>query len=609
LTDTSRLLGYIKRLKSQLPYLPWALGIVWRAAPLQFASLIVFLFINSLTPLILVFLSREIVNNLLGFSDLNFDLLAQTSLLLLFVLLLMVLNNLLQLGISYVRTAQAEYIRDYLMKLIHQKTISLDLSFFDSENYYNMLYRSYVDAIDKPARLVSNLGDLLMTTFTLIGMFLILASYALWLPFVLLLGAIPVFWVLLSYTLSFKTWRDDNTSKERRSQYLNWLLVDRQAAPELRLFALGEHYKGAYEQLRQSLRDGRLLIERKKLISQILAIAVSSIGVIFVLAWMGLQVLAGLFSIGDFAVFFQILSQGQVLVNRLMSNATEIYQNILFIENLYTFLQLENHLEDRALTSPIVLPLQEGIRFENVTFSYPDSARPVIQNFNWEIPANAIVALIGENGEGKSTLLKLLCRFYDPDEGRILWDGIDMREMSLQFVRQNISVLFQEPMHYAETAYDNIALSNLAKAIRLKDVEAASQSAGSHAFVQALPKQYDTLLGRWFGGEELSVGQWQRLALARTFLKNSDILILDEPTSAMDAWAEADFLQRFKTVSDKKTTIMITHRFTTAIYADRIDLMENGAIIESGSHSELLALNGRYAQAWYQQTREKNEEE
>jgi ATP-binding cassette subfamily B protein len=219
------------------------------------------------------------------------------------------------------------------------------------------------------------------------------------------------------------------------------------------------------------------------------------------------------------------------------------------------------------------------------------------------VPAGQIVAIVGPNGAGKSTLIKLLCRFYDPEDGRIELDNTDLKEIPTQHLRRLITVLFQQPVHYNVTVKENIEFGDLEHEPEMREVEAAVAAAGAEGIVSRLPNGYQSLLGRWFsGGTELSVGEWQRIALARAFLRRAPIIILDEPTSALDPWAEADWLQRFRRLAAGRTAIIITHRFTTAMHADVIHVLEEGHIVESGSHYQLLQRNGRYADSWTRQT-------
>ena len=302
---------------------------------------------------------------------------------------------------------------------------------------------------------------------------------------------------------------------------------------------------------------------------------------------------------------YQAFQQGLRLARELLQNVGELYQNTLFLGNLFEFLALEPRVVSPRAPVPVPRQLQDGIRFQNVSFRYPDRQRLALQDFELVVPQGRVVAIVGPNGAGKSTLVKLLCRFYDPESGSITIDGVDLRNFAIDELRQQITVLFQEPVHYNASVQENIGLGDLSKISDAGLVRAAAEAAGADALIQRLPNGYENLLGHWFEkGVELSVGEWQRLALARAFMRQAPILILDEPTSAMDPWAEADWLRRFRDLAAGRTALLITHRFTTAMIADEIHVMEEGRLLESGSHKELIARGGRYAAWWSAQNLE-----
>jgi ATP-binding cassette subfamily B protein len=303
---------------------------------------------------------------------------------------------------------------------------------------------------------------------------------------------------------------------------------------------------------------------------------------------------------GELALILAAFNQGQGLMRALLENAGQLYGNSLFLGNLFEFLAMQPVIADgRESKAPEV---RVGIDFKSVSFSYPDASGKALDDFTMTIPQGKIVAIVGPNGAGKSTLLKLLCRFYDPDRGAIEIDGLDLKTIAVEDLRRMITVLFQQPFHYNATVQENILYGDLSRTPPAAEVKAAIEAAGAEQIVARLPGQEQTLLGRWFaGGTELSVGEWQRIALARAFLRRAPIIILDEPTSALDPWAEADWLERFRELAAGRTSIIITHRFTTAMHADIIHVMDRGRIVESGSHQRLLEQSGLYAESWSRQ--------
>src|SRR5262249_32833049 len=393
----------------------------------------------------------------------------------------------------------------------------------------------------------------------------VLLPFGLWLPVALLASTLPAFAVVLHYNLEQHRWRQRTTADERRTWYYDWLLTSGDTAAELRLFGLGERFRATFQALRRRLRGERLRLAGKAAVAELAAGGVALLITGCALAWVVWQALLGAVTLGGLALFYQAFQQGQRLMRSLLDGVGQVYTNALFLGNLFEFLALQPRVTDPP--NPVAAPpaLRTGVRFHQVTFRYPGSERVALDDFNLTIPAGQVAALVGPNGAGKSTLIKLLCRLYDPDAGRIELDGIDLRAMELAELRRRIAVLFRTAARSSAPAADNTGRGARADTGR-GGGEAAARAAGADGPVGRLPHGYDTLLGKWFaGGTELSVGEWQRLALARAFLRQAPLLLLDEPTSAMDSWAEAEWHERFRQLAAGRTVLIITHRFTTAL--------------------------------------------
>jgi len=591
---------------NQFHHVMRALGLVWNAAHRWTILWLALLVIQGLLPVASVYLTRALVDTLVIAlrGDGSWNAFRSVLPFVIAMAVILLLTELLSYIAGYVRTVQSELVRDHISGLIHEKSVAADLSFYDMPEYYDHLYRAQFHALDRPLTLLESLGSVLQNGLTLVAMVAVLAPYGIWMPLSLLASSVPAFYIVLDHRLRFHEWRLKNTENERRAWYYNWALTDRETAAEIRIFGLGDHFQSLYQLVRSKLRNERRQLAWNQSIAEVLTATIALLITGLALGYMLWKAVLGSLTLGDLALFYQAFQRGQRLMGTLFENLGEIYSNSLFLNDLFEFLALEPKVNDPA--QPVAVParLTEGIRFEGVTFHYPGSERVALSDFDITIPAGRIVAIVGANGAGKSTLVKLLCRFYDPEQGRVLLDGVDLRDVKLQELRRQITILFQEPVYYQNTFSENITLGDLSTPVDDKRVAYAANAAGADQTVAGLPNGYDTLLGKWFkGGTELSVGEWQRLALARAYWRQAPILVLDEPTSAMDPWAEHDWLQRFRELASNHTTLMITHRFTTAMYADIIHVMEHGRVIESGSHAELLARNGRYAQSWREQMR------
>jgi ATP-binding cassette subfamily B protein len=597
------LLSQIKQFVRQLPAGRRALVLVWGAAGWWTLAWGVLLVGQGLIPAGLALLLRALVNRLVASHE--WASIAPPAL---GIAGLWIAGQLLSSTLSWVRVVQAERVQDEVHRLIHVQALRMDLAFYDHPESYDQLHRARVDAISQPLALLESLGSLVQNGLGFLVLAGILWTYARWLPLLLVSTAIPGLLLVARHILKEHSWNLEHTSQERRARYLDWLITERSAAAELRLFDLGTYHRKAFEKLRESLREGRLRLVRQGAVTELVAGVLAWGGSLAGLGWMLHRTLAGKAGLGDLLLCFQAFQQCQILLRSLLEGAGKIYRSLLFVENLDDYLGLEPAILSGMSGEP-GLPVKDAIRFEKVSFTYPGGFHRALDGFDLEIPKGKVVALVGHNGAGKSTLIKLLCRFYDPDAGRISLDGVDLREMDQAALRRQITVLFQDPVHYHASVRENIAFADLDGLSDENRLRQAAHDAGALEPIERLPGGFEALLGKWFGGAELSGGEWQRIALARAFFRRASLIILDEPTSSMDSWAEQDWLGRFRTLTAGRTALMITHRFTTAMHADIIHVLDKGRVVESGTHTELVALAGAYASSWTAQMREMKTQE
>jgi ATP-binding cassette subfamily B protein len=588
----------IARFFRQLPAGGRALALVWRAARWWTVAWGVLLVFQSLIPAGLALLLRTLVNRLVAKPE-------WASILPPFLGIagLWILAQLLSSALTWVCDIQSQRVQREVNRLIHIKALHLDLAFYDDPDSYDLLYRAQSEAISQPLALLESLGGLAQNGLGILVMAGILWTYAKWLPLLLVATAASGLIFLARHILKEHAWLRENTVQERRAKYLDFLMTGPAPAAEMRLFELGTFHRLAFERIRESLWKGRMCLVREGARAELGAGLLGWVGSLVGLGWMLHQTLAGRVKLGDFLLCLQAFQAGQAQLRALLDGAGRIYKSLLFVQNLEDFLKIEPAIRV-GRSGESGLPVRHSIRFERVSFTYPGGGHRALDEFELEIPKEKIVALVGHNGAGKSTLIKLMCRFYDPDEGRILLDGADLRDMDPEALRRRIAVLFQEPVHYQATVAENIGFGDIDRLSDEQGILEAARSAGALEPIGRLQDGFEATLGRLFGNDELSGGEWQRIALARAFFRDAALVILDEPTSAMDSWAEQDWLDRFHNLVKGRTALMITHRFTTAMHADIIHVMDKGRIIESGSHAELVAMGGAYAASWAAQMRE-----
>ncbi|HEY0763478.1 MAG TPA: ABC transporter ATP-binding protein [Pyrinomonadaceae bacterium] len=597
----------LRKALAQLPHLPRALSLVWQVGRAWTVAWIVLLVVQGLLPAAFVYLTKLVVDALIIALRIGGSWPEMRAVLVLVVLLggVLLLMEVVRNAINWVRTVQAELLQDHITALIHEKSVTVDLAFYEFADYYDHLHRARTEARYRPVALLGNIGALLQNSITLIAMGAILIPLGPWLTVALLLSTLPAFFVVVHYALAEYQWRLRTTTDDRRAWYYDWIMTTADAAAELRLFGLGEYFQSHHKDLRRKLRGERFALTRRQSLAELAASVIALLIIGAAMLWMMWRALMGRVTLGELALVYAAFNQGQGLVRTLLENAGQLYANSLFLGNLFEFLSLNSSgatertvgaaLRGRPSSAP-------AISFQHVSFTYPDASANALDNFTMSIPGGKIIAIVGPNGAGKSTLLKLLCRLYETNAGSIEIDGQDIKQIPIDDLRRSITVLFQQPFHYNTTVRDNILYGDLNLEASNAELDAAIQAAGASEIVSRLPNREQTLLGRWFpGGTELSVGEWQRIALARAFLRRASIIILDEPTSALDPWAEADWLERFRQLAFNRTSIIITHRFTTAMHADVIHVMDRGQIVESGSHQLLLEQNGLYAESWYRQ--------
>jgi ATP-binding cassette, subfamily B, bacterial len=587
--------GWRDRL-SALRNVPAVLQFVWESGRTVVVLGLVARIIASLLPPALFWVSKLIIDNIFRVVTTHQPISSRLWWLVAVEFAIAVSMGLVGRLIDYLDALLAGKYMNYISVRVMEHAASLDLLAYEDPVFYDRLERARVQATDR-LYMIQAIGRLIQQVITTITLSISIMVFSPWLLLLLIVGVIPAFvgethFAFLGYAKNFR-----QTPIRRQLDYLRILGGSKEAAKELKLFGLRDFLTGRFKALSDQVYDEDIALARRKFVAGSLLSMIGTAGYYTAYVYAVWRTVMGVFSFGTLTLLANAIREASSNLQQTFSTLSTIADQALFLTDLIAFFEMKPTIRSKPNALPAPRPIQQGFEFRNVSFRYPGSSRLVLNGLNFHLRPGERVALIGENGEGKTTIVKLLTRLYDPADGEVLLDGLDLREYDLEDLYREIGVIFQDFMRYEMTARENIAVGRIE---RMSDVELLQQSARKSMasdVLRKLPLGFEQMLGRRFdGGVDLSGGEWQKVALARAYLRDAQVLILDEPTSALDARSEYEVFKRFAELTAEKMALFISHRFSTVRMADRIVVLENGRIAEEGDHDTLTSLGGRYAE-------------
>lgn len=573
--------------------------LVWESSRKWTVMSIVLVIIDSIFPILILYATKLVLDSVTetinkginfesAFDDITF-----------FIVMLAFISSLsiiFRSAIDYSFTSLSEHVTDHLYTILQAKASEVDLESYENPEYYDILYRARKEVSHRPTAVIFGMMRLGKNGFSLLGVIILLISFDPIIAIILIMAGFPGIIARFIFSRKIYDWQREQSKTLRNVSYFNSVLTSQSHAKENRLFGVADYFMKKSLVLRDQLRTNELQMIARYHVYEVLGHVVTTCIIFFLFAIIIQRTLLGSITIGDLVMYYQAFERGQNFLRGFLGGVVEIYENSLFISNLYEFLDLEPKIVDPETPQQFPNPIQEGIIIKDLSFHYPSSTRHALKNINITIGMGESIAIVGENGSGKTTLVKLLCRLYEPSGGSIEIDGLRLEDFKVNDLRSHISVVFQDYVHYDLTARENIRLGRIeVEADSDKVIEAAEYS-GAAAVISKLENGYETILGKRLDeGEELSIGEWQKIAISRAYLRDSQIMLFDEPTSALDAKAEQAVFEKFQDLAKDKLTILISHRLSTIKLADRIYYLNDGIVVESGTHDQLIAQQGLYA--------------